>query len=404
MFNWNTIIKGYPDLFNEDPWKISAEDLVRKNSQETIFIHPTSVVEEGVVLKGHVYIGPNCFVGAHAYLRGGVYLMGNNSIGPGCEIKSSIIFPYTNLAHFNFVGDSIVGSNVNFEAGSVVANHYNERTDKEITVVVDGKEIKTGSNKFGALIGDGCKIGANAVLSPGTVLEKNTIVNRQELVDMTKKNSRIDWRDLLLNKAFDLVMLIVGVSIAFQVDNWKMSNDKHEMEKFYKQGLLTDVNADIVEMEEIMKELEIDRNRIQSYLPKMDKLPADSLITPLISILSFETFSPSDNTYNTLVGGSGLDSFADRDLIEKLTSYYASYTSIRRFETVYTNVIFEVHKNFSPYVIYDQGKLVDKTVVTKTESRNALVLARVQLNTGVEDYTDALNRAKALKAALENSL
>ncbi|MEI9921166.1 MAG: DapH/DapD/GlmU-related protein [Bacteroidota bacterium] len=391
MFNWKNFINRSEDFFKQDPWDIKVSDFVK----EGIFIHPSSTVEEGAVLKAPVHIGPNCFIGAHAYLRGGVYLMGNNSIGPGCELKSVIIFPNTNLAHFNFVGDSILGSNVNMEAGSIVANHFNERTNKEIF---------PGVTKFGALIGDGCKIGANAVLSPGTILEKNTIVDRQELVNQQPVKNRIQWKDLLVNKAFDLVMLIIGVSIAFQVDNWKTSVDKHELEKFYKQGLLADVNADISEMEFIMKELDDDRRRIEAYLPRMDQLPADSVMDPLISLLKFETFSPSDNTYSALVGSSGLDAFADRDLIGKLTAYYGSYTSIRRFEMVYTNVIFEVHKNFSPYVIYDQGKLVNKSVVTKTESRNALVLARVQLNEGVEDYKEALNRAQLLKAALEKSL
>ena len=40
----------------------------------------------------------------------------------------------------------------------------------------NGKIIKTNTNKFGALVGDNCKIGANAVLSPGTMLTKNTIM------------------------------------------------------------------------------------------------------------------------------------------------------------------------------------------------------------------------------------
>jgi UDP-N-acetylglucosamine diphosphorylase / glucose-1-phosphate thymidylyltransferase / UDP-N-acetylgalactosamine diphosphorylase / glucosamine-1-phosphate N-acetyltransferase / galactosamine-1-phosphate N-acetyltransferase len=87
------------------------------------------------------------------------------------------------LAHFNFIGNSIIGSNVNVEAGAVTANHYNERADKQIEVLYKGEIIKTNTHKFGALIGDGCKIGANAVLSPGTLLVKNTIVKRLEMVE-----------------------------------------------------------------------------------------------------------------------------------------------------------------------------------------------------------------------------
>ncbi|MFZ5971666.1 MAG: hypothetical protein ACOYXA_08730 [Bacteroidota bacterium] len=147
-----------------------------------VAVHATARIEPHVVLKAPVIIGPACFVASHAYLRGGVYLMGNNLVGPGCEIKSSLIFPHTNLAHFNFVGDSILGAGCNFEAGSVIANHFNEREDKTIVVKVAGERINTHTNKFGALVGDGGKVGANAVLSPGTVLEPRTVVARLQLI------------------------------------------------------------------------------------------------------------------------------------------------------------------------------------------------------------------------------
>ncbi|MBK5278418.1 MAG: LpxA family transferase, partial [Bacteroidia bacterium] len=90
------------------------------------------------------------------------------------------------LAHFNFIGDSIVGSNINFEAGSITANHFNERESKNISVLMNGQRVDTKQQKFGALVGDGSKIGANAVLSPGTILEPSSIVRRLELVDQLK--------------------------------------------------------------------------------------------------------------------------------------------------------------------------------------------------------------------------
>ena len=151
--------------------------------RDGIAIHYTATVEKGVVLKAPVIISENCFIGANAYLRGGVYLGKGSTIGTSCEVKTSIIMQDSAVAHFNFVGDSIIGSNVNFEAGSIVANHYNERKDKQIRVMLHGKVIDTGVKKFGALVGDNCKIGANAVLSPGTILTPGTVVKRLELVE-----------------------------------------------------------------------------------------------------------------------------------------------------------------------------------------------------------------------------
>jgi len=151
-----------------------------------VAIHRTATVEAGVVLKGPVVVSAGCFLAAHAYLRGGVFLASGVTVGPGCEVKSSFIFENTTLAHFNFVGDSLVGAGVNLEAGAVLANHYNERTDKEISVWAGEQVIRTGVHKFGALVGDGSRIGANAVLSPGTILPPQSVVGRLQLVEQVK--------------------------------------------------------------------------------------------------------------------------------------------------------------------------------------------------------------------------
>jgi NDP-sugar pyrophosphorylase family protein len=181
--SWNSLepwqlVKQLPDLLKSLMASLPSSYTVK----DGIAIHSSANIEEHVILKAPAIIGPKCFIASHAYLRGSVYLIGSNSIGPGCEIKSSLVFPSTNLAHFNFVGDSVLGSNINMEAGAIIANHFNERSDKMITVKTDHREIETGSEKFGALVGDDCKIGANAVLSPGTILRKSSIVGRLQLI------------------------------------------------------------------------------------------------------------------------------------------------------------------------------------------------------------------------------
>ncbi|SEB52830.1 Hexapeptide repeat of succinyl-transferase [Tenacibaculum sp. MAR_2009_124] len=182
------------EINNEEPWRIINglenillqyirtldEDYVIKDN---VAIHKTAIVEKGVTFKGIVVISENCFIGAHAYLRGPIFLSDSVTIGPGSEIKQSMIFDRSAVAHFNYIGNSIVGMDVNFEAGSICANHYNERTNKRIFVKYNDKRIDTGMEKFGSLVGDNSKIGANGVLSPGTILERNSIVKRLELVE-----------------------------------------------------------------------------------------------------------------------------------------------------------------------------------------------------------------------------
>ena len=184
----------FPELNQTSPWSITtkAQEIILQKIKtldrdfaivNNVAIHKTAVVEEHVITKGPIIISANCFVGAHAYLRGGVYLAEHVSIGPGCEVKSSFLMSQSALAHFNFVGDSILGSHVNMEAGSIIANHFNERDVKTIYVTLNGKRSAIDITKFGAVVGDHSRIGANAVLSPGTILQAKSIVKRLELIE-----------------------------------------------------------------------------------------------------------------------------------------------------------------------------------------------------------------------------
>lgn len=178
-----------------NPWELTAasasavQELLAElqtndfTTSGDIAIHRTATVEVGATLKGPLIIGARCFIAAGAYLRGGNWVAEDCSIGPGAELKSSFLFPGAKLAHFNFVGDSILGSGVNLEAGSIVCNYRNERPDHEILVRLGATLRHIDAEKFGALVGDGARIGANAVLAPGTLLLPSAVVRRGVVCD-----------------------------------------------------------------------------------------------------------------------------------------------------------------------------------------------------------------------------
>jgi len=148
-----------------------------------VAVHRTAQVEDGAVLKGPLIIGPGCFIAAGGYLRGGCWLGEGCIIGPGAELKTTFMFGGSKLAHFNFVGDSVLGSGVNLEAGSIIANYRNERADKGVNVRINDQLQATGCDKFGALLGDGVRLGANAVVAPGGLLLPGTVIRRLALYD-----------------------------------------------------------------------------------------------------------------------------------------------------------------------------------------------------------------------------
>ena len=150
MINISEFISRFPPEFtlewDQKPWELMKdldmviEHLIQKLSGEFeikdgVAIHRTAIIERWVTLKAPLIVCANCKIGSNSYFREGVFLDEEVKIGPGSEIKSSVICRQSAIAHMNYVGNSLIGRNVNFEAGSIAANHYNERQAKEISVI-----------------------------------------------------------------------------------------------------------------------------------------------------------------------------------------------------------------------------------------------------------------------------
>lgn len=137
-------------------------------NEDKIFIGKGCVIEEGAYIEGPCYIGDGCEIRNGAYIRKGSVIGNECVIGHGTEVNRSLVLDSAKLAHFNYVGDSIIGEEVNLGAGSKCANLRLDQ--KEIAILFEGKKIPTGRKKLGALIGFGASVGCNAVLNPGTIL------------------------------------------------------------------------------------------------------------------------------------------------------------------------------------------------------------------------------------------
>jgi len=135
-----------------------------------------SVIKSGTYIEGPCIIGENTSVGPNAYLRPGTTVGNNCHIGHAVEIKNSIIFDDTKIPHYNYIGDSVIGSRCNFGAGTKIANL---RHDHGI-VKVGG--VSTGRKKFGAVIGDDVLFGINCSINTGSSIGSGTRVAPNSLV------------------------------------------------------------------------------------------------------------------------------------------------------------------------------------------------------------------------------
>jgi len=145
----------------------------RAQIEGNVWIRRGTRILEGACIRGPCYIGSNSLIGNNCLIRN-YSLIGNNCVvGFSTEIKHSLIGDNC-WFHTNYIGDSIISDNCLFGAGTITANFRFD--EKNVKLRIEGKEVDSGTDKLGAIVGDNCKTGINACLSPGVRIGPYSIV------------------------------------------------------------------------------------------------------------------------------------------------------------------------------------------------------------------------------------
>jgi bifunctional UDP-N-acetylglucosamine pyrophosphorylase/glucosamine-1-phosphate N-acetyltransferase len=109
-------------------------------------------------------VGAQCRIGPYSRLRPGATLADDVHVGNFVEIKASSLGRGSKANHLAYIGDAVVGRDVNYGAGSITANY-------------------DGANKHRTIIGDNVHVGSNCVLvAPLTIGAGATIAGGSTIV------------------------------------------------------------------------------------------------------------------------------------------------------------------------------------------------------------------------------
>lgn len=140
----------------------------------SVYLHPSVKLPPYAVISGPAWIGPETVIRPGALIRSNVIVGARSVLGNACEYKNCLLMDRVETPHYNYVGDSILGNRSHLGAGAICSNLRLDR--KPVTIRTPEGTFPTGLRKVGAFLGEEAEVGCNAVLNPGTLLGRRSLV------------------------------------------------------------------------------------------------------------------------------------------------------------------------------------------------------------------------------------
>ena len=205
------------------------------------------------------------------------------------------------------------------------------------------------------------------------------------------------------------MVVFIGVTAGFLLNNWREDNAELKLEKKYLESFYADVKADAVELDSLILRSQKKEDTLIGILKKSvligEPLSVELAKALVMQLLSLEWFAPSNDTYEDIINSGNLNLISDYKLKEKISSYYAFLNEVAHVEQYYLNHMDNygfpiLYKNLNIYTL----EFISKESYQSLEFTNMYlgVVSFVQQNNKI--YREALEKNKELKTELAIAL
>ena len=137
-----------------------------------VIIEPGVKIFENSVVAGPAYLGANTVVANNSLVRES-FLGAGSVAGFATEIARSYLGEKV-WTHSNYIGDSVIGSNVSFGAGTVTGNLRLDEAD--VKILVKDQRVDSGRQKMGLFMGNNVRCGINVSFMPGVKVGAGSMI------------------------------------------------------------------------------------------------------------------------------------------------------------------------------------------------------------------------------------
>lgn len=214
---------------------------------------------------------------------------------------------------------------------------------------------------------------------------------------------KINWT----NHFIELLVVVIGITIAFMLENWRQNSAYDELEQKYLNSLKSDLMSDKQLLDSTVSYVEKQNSILGEFVAEIRtgnviKQKAEEMIP---QVLISHGFAPKQATYQSITNSGNLDIINDYKLLESLASYYNSYDEL----TIKEKILYDYQLKFVLPFVYENvdflsGEIVDKSAINGFEFKNIVTGYYTLVGQNLEVYRNYKEANKELLEKIEQHL
>lgn len=214
--------------------------------------------------------------------------------------------------------------------------------------------------------------------------------------------NKIDWKNHLV----ELVVVFIGITAAFALNNWNEKNKEDKLEQKYLRNLTIDLDKDITELNELIEVLKVDtlaNNKVLNLL-KLGKTKKDSIFPLIIRMNTISKFQPHLTTFESLENSGDLSLIENFELKNKITETYNFYKTVKEIDDAHYTLAFNYWLPFFYENLDFMNLNNSKMYFIETQKfKNLIIIYRASIFQQIARYDSALTKCKKLKSAIKDN-
>lgn len=205
--------------------------------------------------------------------------------------------------------------------------------------------------------------------------------------------------------SLELIVVFLGITAGFFLNNWKMQKQETLLEQKYLSGFLQNINDNIIQLEEEIASDSLWLIRANPILVSFENrtIIIDSAKVAINLINKITKLKTHIGTYEDIINSGNLNIMSDFEIKTQIINYHTNIKGVKLFEDFFYKYYSEI---VTPFILseynYLNGDFNDIERIKRIKLPNIFTFYYTLINQKKDAYEELLNQSYSLKNEIQN--